>query len=209
MKTYPDTETMLIATAQRGDLDAFNLLVLKYQDMMYRVSVRVTRDERSAEDATQNALIQAFNSLRSFRGGSFKSWLARVAINASYDELRREKRHIAMPLEQFNNEGEEIESPTWMMDLSAGPQELAESSEVQAALQRCIRALTPDYRLMVILVDIEGMSYEEAAQVTRVPVGTVKSRLARARMQLRSALKKFEDLLPSAYRVEIPSFSHA
>lgn len=209
MKTYPDTETMLIATAQRGDLDAFNLLVLKYQDMMYRVSVRVTRDERSAEDATQNALIQAFNSLRSFRGGSFKSWLARVAINASYDELRREKRHIAMPLEQFNNEGEEIESPTWMMDLSAGPEDLAESSEVQEILQRCIRALTPDYRLVVILVDIEGMSYEEAAQVTRVPVGTVKSRLARARMQLRTALKKFESLLPSAYRVKLPSFSHA
>ena len=209
MKTYPDTETMLIATAQRGDLDAFNLRVLKYQDMMYRVSVRVTRDERSAEDATQNALIQAFNSLRSFRGGSFKSWLARVAINASYDELRREKRHIAMPLEQFNNEGEEIESPTWMMDLSAGPEDLAESSEVREVLQRCIRALTPDYRLVVILVDIEGMSYEEAAQVTRVPVGTVKSRLARARMQLRTALKKFESLLPSAYRVELPSFSHA
>lgn len=209
MKTYPDTETMLIATAQRGDLDAFNLLVLKYQDMMYRVSVRVTRDERSAEDATQNALIQAFNSLRSFRGGSFKSWLARVAINASYDELRREKRHIAMPLEQFNNEGEEIESPTWMIDLSAGPEDLAESSELQEVLQRCIRALTPDYRLVVILVDIEGMSYEEAAQVTRVPVGTVKSRLARARMQLRTALKKFESLLPSAYRVELPSFSHA
>lgn len=209
MKTYPDTETMLIATAQRGDLDAFNLLVLKYQDMMYRVSVRVTRDERSAEDATQNALIQAFNSLRSFRGGSFKSWLARVAINASYDELRREKRHIAMPLEQFNNEGEEIESPTWMIDLSAGPDDLAEASEVQEVLQRCIRALTPDYRLVVILVDIEGMSYEEAAQVTRVPVGTVKSRLARARMQLRTALKKFESLLPSAYRVELPSFSHA
>ncbi|MBV6402213.1 MAG: ECF RNA polymerase sigma factor SigE [Anaerolineales bacterium] len=209
MKTYPDTETMLIATAQRGDLDAFNLLVLKYQDMMYRVSLRVTHNELSAEDATQNALIQAFNSLRSFRGGSFKSWLARVAINASYDELRREKRHLAMPLEPYNNEGEEIESPAWLMDLAAGPQELAESSEVQEVLRRCIRALTPDYRLVVILVDIEGMSYEEAAQATRVPVGTVKSRLARARMQLRSALKKVEDLLPSAYRVEMPSFSHA
>jgi RNA polymerase sigma-70 factor (ECF subfamily) len=209
MKTYPDTETMLIATAQRGDVDAFNLLALKYQDMLFRISLRVTHNELSAEDATQNALIQAFNNLRSFRGGSFKSWLARVVVNASYDELRREKRHIAMPLEQFNSEGEEIESPMWMMDRSAGPQELAETSEVQAVLQRCIRALTPDYRLMVILVDIEGMSYEEAAHVTRVPVGTVKSRLARARMQLRSALKKFEDLLPSAYRVEMPNFSHA
>ncbi len=209
MKTYPDTETMLIATAQRGDLDAFNLLVLKYQDMLYRVSLRITHNELSAEDATQNAMIQAFKNLRSFRGGSFKSWLARVAVNASYDELRREKRHISMPLEQFNSDGEEIESPAWMVDLSAGPQELAESSELQDVLQKCIRSLIPDYRLMVILVDIEGMSYEEAARVTRVPVGTVKSRLARARMQLRSALKKFEDILPSAYRVEMPNLAHA
>jgi RNA polymerase sigma-70 factor (ECF subfamily) len=80
---------------------------------------------------------------------------------------------------------------------------------LQHALQQCIRLLIPDYRLMVILVDIEGMSYEEAARIARVPVGTVKSRLARARMQLRSTLKKFEELLPSAYQVEIPNFAHA
>ena len=209
MKTHTDTESMLIATAQRGDLDAFNLLVLKYQDMLYRISLRITHDEFSAEDATQNAMIQAFNNLRSFRGGSFKSWLARVAVNASYDELRREKRHFSMPLEQYNSEGDEIESPVWMVDLSPGPQEQSESSEVKDALQQCIRSLIPDYRLMVILIDIEGMSYEEAARVARVPVGTVKSRLARARMQLRSALKKFESIFPSAYRVEMPNFVHA
>jgi RNA polymerase sigma-70 factor (ECF subfamily) len=209
MKTYADNETLLITTAQRGDLDAFNLLALKYQDMLFRISLRITHDECGAQDATQNALIQAFNNLRSFRGGSFKSWLARVVVNASYDELRREKRHLSIPLESFNNEGEEIESPAWMMDPSAGPQEWAETSELRDALQGCIRCLSPDYRLMVILVDIEGMSYEEAAQVTRVPVGTVKSRLARARMQLRTALKKFEDILPIAYRVELPNFAHA
>ncbi len=209
MKPHPDAEIMLIATAQRGDLDAFNLLALKYQDMLFRISLRITGDEFSAEDATQNALIQAFNNLRSFRGGSFKSWLARVAVNASYDGLRREKRHLSIPLEQFNSEGDEIESPVWIVDLSAGPQELAESSELQDALHQCIRTLIPDYRLMVILVDIEGMSYEEAARVARVPVGTVKSRLARARIQLRTALKKFESLLPSAYQVEIPSFANA
>lgn len=200
---------MLIETAKRGDPDAFNLLVLKYQDMLYRVSLRIVQDECSAEDALQNAFIQAFQKIRSFRGGSFKSWLARVAVNASYDELRRTKRHISTPLEQFNQEGEEIESPMWMTDPSAGPQELAESHELQRALQDCIRALIPDYRLMVILVDIEGMSYEEAARIARVPVGTVKSRLARARMQLRTALKKFGNLLPSAYQFEMPASIYA
>lgn len=209
MKNSADTETMLIETAKRGDPDAFNLLVLKYQDMLYRISLRIVQDECGAEDALQNAFIQAFQNIRSFRGGSFKSWLARVAVNASYDELRRTKRHISTPLEQFNQEGEEIESPMWMTDPSAGPQELVESHELQRALQECIRALIPDYRLMVILVDIEGMSYEEAARIARVPVGTVKSRLARARMQLRSALKKFGNLLPSAYQVEMPASVYA
>jgi RNA polymerase sigma-70 factor (ECF subfamily) len=209
MNPIGDTESMLIETAKRGDPDAFNLLVLKYQDMLYRISLRIVQDECSAEDAIQNAFIQAFQNIHSFRGGSFKSWLARVAVNASYDELRRARRHDSTPLEQFNQDGEEIESPLWMTDLSAGPQELAESRELQGALQDCIRALIPDYRLMVILVDIEGMSYEEAARAARVPVGTVKSRLARARMQLRTGLKKFESLLPSAYQVEMPASMYA
>lgn len=209
MNTLQDGETKLIEFAQRGDVDAFNLLALKYQDMLFRISVRLIRDECAAEDAVQNALIQAFQNIRSFRGGSFKSWLARVAVNASYDELRRMGRHAAHPLEQFTQDGEEIESPMWMTDPSARPDELAENSELQRALHRCIRALVPDYRLMVILVDIEGMSYEEAARVARVPVGTVKSRLARARMQLRDSLQKFGSLLPAVYQAEIPVYSHA
>lgn len=209
MKTLPDGETRLIAFAQRGDVDAFNLLALKYQDMLFRISLRLIRDECGAEDAVQNALIQAFQNIRSFRGGSFKSWLARVAVNASYDELRRMGRHASHPLEQFNQDGEEIESPVWMTDPLAGPEDLAENSELRQALQRCIRSLVPDYRLMVILVDIEGMSYEEAARAARVPVGTVKSRLARARMQLRDSLQKFGTLLPAVYRADVPAYSHA
>jgi RNA polymerase sigma-70 factor (ECF subfamily) len=209
MKTQQDGESNLIMFAQRGDVDAFNLLALKYQDMLYRVSLRIINEECAAEDAAQNALIQAFQNIRSFRGGSFKSWLARVAVNASYDELRRMKRHASQPLEQYNQEGEEIESPAWITDFSAGPEELAETGDVQRALHQCIRSLIPDYRLMVILVDIEGMSYEEAARAARVPVGTVKSRLARARMQLRTALRKFEGMIPAAYQVEIPAYTRA
>lgn len=197
------SETLLIKSAQRGDMDAFNELALHYQDLLYRISLRVVRDECVAQDALQEAMIHAFRYIRSFRGGNFKSWLARVTVNASYDELRRSKRHNGIPLELFTSEGDEIESPDWMRDPASGPEDRAEQSELQRALHSCIKSLVPDYRLMVILVDMEGMSYEEAAYVANVPVGTVKSRLSRARMQLRESLQSYQNLLPSAYRMEL------
>lgn len=202
MKT---TENSLILSAQRGDMEAFNALALGYQDMLYRIALRIVHDECLAEDALQEAMIHAFRHIRSFRGGNFKSWLARVTVNASYDELRRGKRHLGLPLEQFTSEGEEIESPDWMRDTGPGPEERAESSELRRALNQCIRSLVPDYRLMVILVDMEGMSYEEAAMVARVPVGTVKSRLARARTQIRKSLQSYRSLLPAFYQRELAS----
>jgi len=202
------SETLLIKSAQRGDMDSFNELAVYYQDLLYRIALRVTRDEDTAQDAVQEAMIHAFRHIQSFRGGNFKSWLARVTVNASYDELRRGKRHNGIPLELFTNEGDEIESPEWMRDPAAGPEERAENFELQRALHACIKALIPDYRLMVILVDMEGMSYEEAAYVAHVPVGTVKSRLARARMQLRNSLQGYRGLLPSIHQMDLmPSVS--
>jgi RNA polymerase sigma-70 factor (ECF subfamily) len=198
-----ENETLLVQKAQHGDLDAFNLLVLKYQDMLYRIALRIVRDEFSAEDVVQIALILAFRNLRSFRGGSFRSWLARVTVNASYDELRRGRRHLAQPIELFNHDGDEIESPPWIVDPSPGPGDAAEVSELRGALHQCIQSLTPDYRLVVILVDMEGLSYEEAARAARVPVGTVKSRLARARMQIRHRLRSYRELLPSTYQADL------
>lgn len=186
-------------------MDAFNALALSHQDMLYRIALRIVHDECIAEDALQEAMIHAFRHIRSFRGGNFKSWLARVTVNASYDELRRGKRHLGLPLEQFTSEGEEIESPDWMRDTGPGPEERAETSELRRALNQCIRSLVPDYRLMVILVDMEGMSYEEAAMVARVPVGTVKSRLARARTQIRKSLQSYRGLLPAFYQRELAS----
>ena len=197
------SETLLIKSAQRGDMDAFNELVMQYQDLLYRISLRVVRNECVAQDALQEAMIHAFRYIRSFRGGNFKGWLARVTVNASYDELRRGKRHNGISLELFTNEGDEIESPDWMRDPDSGPEDRAEQSELQGALHSCIKSLLPDFRLMVILVDIEGMSYEEAAYVARVPVGTVKSRLSRARMHLRESLQSYRNLLPSTYQMEI------
>ena len=209
MKNIQPTETALIEAAQCGDLDAFNELILKFQDMLYRIALRTLNDEASADDATQNAMIQAFRNIKSFRGGSFRSWLARVTVNASYDEMRRWKRQPSVSLDQVNSDGEEIESLPWMLDLSAGPEEQCDSTELRGALQACVKSLIPDYRLVVVLVDVEGMSYEEAARIADIPIGTVKSRLARARGQLQKKLQSYQNLLPTAYRVEMPSFVNA
>jgi RNA polymerase sigma-70 factor, ECF subfamily len=200
------SENTLINSAQHGDMDAFNELILHYQDLLYRIALRIVRDECIAEDAVQEAMIHAFRHIKSFRGGNFKSWLARVTVNAVYDELRRGKRHNGIPLELFTNEGDEVESPDWIRDPASGPEDRAEASELQRALHSCIRSLIPDYRLMVILVDMEGMSYEEAAHITQVPIGTVKSRLARARMQLRTSLQSYRNLLPATFQMDmVPS----
>jgi len=130
-----------------------------------------------------------------------------VTVNASYDEMRRWRRQPSLSFEQVNSDGDEIESLPWMMDLSAGPEERYDSVELRDALQQCVKALNSDYRLVVVLVDVEGMSYEEVARVANIPVGTVKSRLARARGQLRKSLQSYRGLLPAAYQVGVPSFA--
>jgi RNA polymerase sigma-70 factor, ECF subfamily len=202
MKSLPiiqDEEKNLIKAAQRGDLNAFNALILRYQNLLFGIALRMLGDENTASDAVQEALISAFSKFQTFRGGSLRSWLARVTVNACYDELRRKRRQREVPLEQFNIEGEEVEDLSWMIDPAARPEERYDSFEMESAIQNSLNLLTPAYREALVLVDIEGLSYEEASLAARVPVGTVKSRLARARLQVRSALQGHKDLLPSQY----------
>ena len=202
MKSLPiihEEEKELITAAQRGDLNAFNALIGRYQNLLFGIALRMLNDEDTASDAVQEALISAFSKFRTFRGGSLRSWLARVTVNACYDELRRKRRQREVPLEQFNMEGEEVEDLMWMIDPAALPEERYESYELEDAIQCSLNQLTPAYREAVVLVDIEGLSYEEASIAARVPVGTVKSRLARARLQMRSSLIGCGDLLPSQY----------
>ena len=198
-----DDEKELIKAAQRGDLDAFNALILRYQNLLYGIALRMLNDEDTASDAVQEALISAFSKFRTFRGGSLRSWLARVTVNACYDEMRRKRRQREVPLEQFNMEGEEVEDLSWMIDPAARPEERYESYEMESAIQESLNHLTPAYREALVLVDIEGLSYEEASIAARVPVGTVKSRLARARLQIRSSLQGYQDLLPTQYMVDM------
>jgi len=194
-------EVNLIAAAKRGDLKSFNRLVLAYQDLLYYQAYRVMGDPASAEDATQDAFISAFRKIKTFRGGSFTACLLRIVTNACYDELRKRKRRPTTPLIPTDSADEEIESPAWLEDGSESPEDTAIRSDMRSALHHCLGELTPEYRTVVVLVDIQGLDYAEASQVIGRPLGTVKSRLARARLQMRDCLQQFWELLPEAYRL--------
>ncbi|PWH17383.1 MAG: RNA polymerase subunit sigma-24 [Anaerolineae bacterium] len=189
----------IIQSAQHGNLSAFNELVLKYQNRLYSVAVRMLEDEDDAEDAVQTAFVLAFRGLKHYRGGSFEFWLLRILKNVCYDELRRQKRHNACTLEPWLYDEDENETPAWLMDPTQNPLQEIEMGELERAIQAGLHRLPPEYRLVLTLIDIEGLDYAQAALVLRVPLGTVKSRLARARLQLRRLLQKQPDLLPTHY----------
>ena len=195
-------EPALIHAAQNGDLEAFNRLVLAYQDVLYNTALRILGDDAQAADATQDAFISAFRGINGFRGGSFKAWLMRTVTNACYDELRRQKRRPTVSLEPVNDDDEEIESPRWLADTSMTPAEKFEADELEHAIQHCLENLPVDFRTVVVLADIQGMDYADVASAARIPLGTIKSRLARARLRLRECLQGFGELLPAAFRLE-------
>ncbi|PKN97245.1 MAG: RNA polymerase subunit sigma-24 [Chloroflexi bacterium HGW-Chloroflexi-4] len=196
-------ETVLIQSAMKGELDAFNRLILAYQDLAFNVAYRMLNDEDQAADAVQNAFISAWRNLSTYRGGSFKAWVMRMVTNGCYDELRRQKRRPTTPLEPLGNEDqEEMDSPQWMASDDPQPETTLEQAELEHALAHCLDNLPVDFRAVVVLIDVQGMDYEEVAQSTRAPLGTVKSRLARARLKMRDCLQGFQELLPAQYRLE-------
>jgi RNA polymerase sigma-70 factor (ECF subfamily) len=195
-------EARMVEYALEGDLDAFNRLVLEYQDLAYNVAYRIMGNPSAAEDMTQDAFISAYRKLKTFRGGSFKAWLLRIVTNACYDELRRYKRRPTVALEPVGPDQEEIESPFWLEDPGESPEETAERTELSAAIQHCLDELDTDFKAVVVLVDVQGMDYKEAAETLSSPLGTIKSRLARARGRMQDCLKGFGELLPQEFRLE-------
>jgi RNA polymerase sigma-70 factor (ECF subfamily) len=194
-------EQALIQEALNGNLDAFNGIVLHYQDMVYNVAYRVMGEHDAAGDATQEAFISAYQKLEQYRGGSFKAWLLRIVTNACYDELRRRQRQPVTPLKPELDDGEVLEDPYWIEDDQATPEEHIEDAELQAAIQKCINALDEKFRTVIVLVDVEGLDYATAADAAGVPIGTIKSRLARARERIQHCLQRFWELLPHLFRL--------
>lgn len=180
-------ESALIRKASSGDLDAFNQLVLAYQDLAYSHACILLGDPFLAEDATQESFIKAFRNIRRFLGGSFRAWLLRIVTNTAIDMLRWLKRYPVEALFPQNEEGEELE-PSWIRDPSPSVPTLVERRELSSYLHKMLGELPEYYRTVITLVDVHALNYTEAAEVLGVPIGTVKSRLLRARRQMREKL---------------------
>ncbi len=193
-----DEET-LVKAAQRGDLDAFNELILYYQHRVYNLAYHLLQDPAAADDATQEAFISAYRALDRFRGGSFRAWLLRIVTNACYDEMRRRKRRRSISLEDFGEMDEEANP--YLRDKAELPEQAVQRDELGQWLEREMERLPEEQRTVLYLVDRLGFSYEEAAETMDTALGTVKSRLARARAKMRDFLMENQELLPPRYRL--------
>lgn len=191
-------EAAIIQQAQKGDVAAYNRLVLQYQSLVYNVVYRIMGEPQGAEDMTQEAFISAYQALNRFRGGNFKAWLLRIATNACYDELRRHKRRPQSSLDELT---EENESFSFLRSPEEGPEGQQQQLEMMRAIEHCLEGLPDDQRITAVLCDVEGYDYNEIADITAASLGTVKSRLSRARSKLRDCLQGFAELLPAEYRL--------
>lgn len=184
-----DAEERRVRQAAGGDLDAFNQLALDHQDMAYRHALALLGDPASAEDAVQESFIKAFQNLGGFRGGSFRGWLLRIVTNSAYDVLRRSKRRPTQPLFPEDEYGDEVESPAWLADPNASVEGRVEQDEEAKRIHQLLDELPEVYRSVITLIDLYELDYAEAAQALKVPIGTIKSRLARARLQMQEKLR--------------------
>ncbi len=195
---HPDMdEAAWIDGARRGDLDDFNRLVLAYQTRAYNLAYRILGDGETAADAAQDAFLSAYRNLGSFRGGSFRAWLFRIVTNACYDELRRRKRRPALSLEEIEEgspSGEGVPEAGALFGSEEGPEQAAERAEIARQIERCLAGLPVEFRTVVVLADVMSMDYQEVAASMGSPVGTVRSRLARARARLRECLDAHREL---------------
>lgn len=215
----PTDDHALIARSQQGDRRAFNALVERYQSAAYALALRMLGDPDLAADVTQDAFFSAYRAIGAFHGSSFRAWLLRIVSNGCFDQFRAQKRRPGSSLDALLEgapdsvgggvggggagdvsgvAGEALAQA--LSDPTYDPERVALRAEQIAAIQAALLRLGAEQRLAVILSDVQGLTYEEIARVMDVPIGTVKSRLARARAQLRALLTRDPELFPQAQR---------
>lgn len=163
MNTHKDEA--LVLAASKGDLEAFNQLVLSYQDLAYHHAYSLMGDSASAEDVAKESFVKAFRGLNGFRGGSFRSWLLRIVTNCAYDILRRSQQHPSQPLFPEDDNGEELESASWLADPSASVQDAVEKAELSEEIRELMEQLSESYRNVLTLVDLYQFDYSEAPRL--------------------------------------------
>jgi RNA polymerase sigma-70 factor (ECF subfamily) len=195
-----------LKSAQRGDVAAFNTIVAVFQRQLFNVCYRTLGNSEDAADATQDALLNAFRGLKSFNGpaAGLRGWLLRIAVNTCYDHLRRRQRRPAESLDALGvaQSDQEVSAAERVPDPDPTPEQQSLSAESARNIQQAIDHLPIEQRATVILCDVQGLSYDEAARVMEVELGTVKSRLSRARAQLRVALTEKGELPARSERLQ-------
>lgn len=188
-------DTELTDRSKQGDMEAFNMIVERYQKQVFNLSARILGNMAYADDATQETFISAYRSIGKFRGGSLRAWLMRIASNQCYDLIRASKRRPAESLDQS------LMNPAFRVPSSGdSTEQQALQGELAQEIQRGIMTLPEDQRTVLVLIDVQGLSYDEAAEAAGVSIGTVKSRLSRARARVRDYLKEHGELLPDEFR---------
>lgn len=189
-------ELELISKSQSGDIQAFNGLVELYQRQVYNLALRMLGSAETAEDATQDTFVSAYRAIAGFRGGSFKAWILRIASNSCRDKMRASRRVGIVSLDNLMEEAGDFIAD----DKAESPEDYAERQELGRLLAGSLASLPEDQRIVVVLSDVQGLTYEEIAQVIGISLGTVKSRLSRARLRLRDLLLQRRELLPDDFR---------
>lgn len=196
-REHTASDHILIQRSQSGDLAAFDQLVLRYEKLVYNFAYRLTGNYDAASDVAQDAFLRAFNAIRSFRGdAAFSTWLFRITTNVFLDEKKKARSRPTQSLDEYI-ELEESSVGRQIVDPSETPEEIVAGKERSAVIANAIANL-PDYqRAMVLLYHVHQKSYEEIAEMMNLPIGTVKSRLNRARLALKDKLSGLSEFFPS------------
>jgi len=178
----------LVERFARGESHAFDTIVERYQQRVYAIALRMTGNVEDARDAMQDVFVSALRALRSFRGDAqLSTWIHRVAVNASLDVIRKRKRHVAQPLEEAGDRPSD----------DVGPEDAAARASRAVEVQRALLGVREEYRAVLVLHDLQDLDYAETAAALDIPVGTVKSRLHRARVEMAQLLGHLRDTEPT------------
>jgi RNA polymerase sigma-70 factor (ECF subfamily) len=184
-------ELTLVRAAKAGDISAYEQLVRRYDRNVFRIAQHITHNREDAEDVVQDAFLKAYENLAKFQEQSkFYTWLVRIAVNEALMRLRRRRPERTVSLDE-DVRTEEDTVPREVADWSPNPEQLYSQSEMREILQRTIQGLPPGFRTVFVLRDVEGLSTEETAEALDLSIPAVKSRLLRARLQLRERLNKY------------------
>ncbi len=198
------THAKLPVQTRTGRTHCFNCIIEEFQAPAYNLARRMLDDWALAEDAVQDSLVSGYRAFRQFRGDNLKAWIMRIVANTCRDMLRSRRARPTVPLDPLPSAEDDQDRTLSAVDIPStteSPDEYAERGELNRAIQDCLNSLAQKHRMAEVLVDVQGMSYEEAAVAMNCSLGTVKSRVSRGRRGLRDCLRQARELLPSRFRL--------